>query len=198
MDAIETEEYNGYNIKIFIDEDAYSPREDDNLCQLHCWHKRMNIGDKDCNYVLDYDRDQQRYDEVMKDAKRNKDIILPLYIYQHGGVTISLTPFSCPWDSGQVGYVIIPRKKSLDEFSRKRMSKKFREKVVGIAKAEIETYDQYLRGDVYGYKIEDAEGEETDDSCWGFYGTECCMEEAKSVVDYYEKQNSQETKKVVL
>jgi hypothetical protein len=32
-------------------------------------------------------------------------VILPLYLYDHGGITISCSPFSCPWDSGQVGWI---------------------------------------------------------------------------------------------
>lgn len=51
-------------------------------------------------------------------------------------------------------------------------------------KSEVETYDQYLTGDVYGYVIEDKEGEELD-SCWGFYGEEYCLEEAKSIADWH-------------
>lgn len=57
---------------------------------------------------------------------------------------------------------------------------------------EVETYDLYLRGDVYGYTltkhvveqetcphcgqvIDEYEEEEEEDSCWGFYGD--CLEE---------------------
>ena len=32
--------------------------------------------------------------------------ILPLYAYEHGMITVSTGPFSCPWDSGQVGFVV--------------------------------------------------------------------------------------------
>ena len=32
-------------------------------------------------------------------------VILPLYLYDHSGITISTRPFSCPWDSGQVGWI---------------------------------------------------------------------------------------------
>lgn len=44
-----------------------------------------------------------------------------------------------------------------------------REKAYDIALAEVETYDQYLVGDVYSYNLEDKETEDTD-SCGGFYG----------------------------
>ena len=49
-----------------------------------------------------------------------------------------------------------------------RWSEKRREKVREWLEGEIETFDQYIRGDVYGFIVEE-DGEEID-SCWGFYG----------------------------
>ncbi len=31
-------------------------------------------------------------------------------------------------------------------------------------------WNDYLSGNVYGYTVTDADGEDTDMSCWGFYG----------------------------
>ena len=39
----------------------------------------------------------------------------------------------------------------------------------------------YLSGDVWGYVIND--GGKNEDSCWGFYGDDYCLSEAKSIVD---------------
>ena len=39
----------------------------------------------------------------------DKYVILPLYLYDHSGITISTGPFSCPWDSGQVGWIYAPK-----------------------------------------------------------------------------------------
>lgn len=39
----------------------------------------------------------------------DKYVILPLYLYDHSGITISTVPFSCPWDSGQVGWIYAPK-----------------------------------------------------------------------------------------
>jgi len=58
-----------------------------------------------------------------------------------------------------------------------------RKRVMEIAKSEIETYNMYFRGDIYGYRIEDENGDEVD-SCWSYYGTEDAITEAKSTVDY--------------
>jgi hypothetical protein len=52
-----------------------------------------------------------------------------------------------------------------------------REKIYTIVKSEIEQYDQYLRDDVYGYVVEDENGEHLD-SCWGFFGFDHAREQA--------------------
>lgn len=48
-------------------------------------------------------------------------------------------------------------------------------------------YRAYAFGDVYGYTITDAEGNETDDSCWGFYTsdheTSGLLEDARATID---------------
>ena len=47
-------------------------------------------------------------------------------------------------------------------------NKAAKEKVRKYLQAEVEGYDQYLTGDVYGFILE---GGGQDDSCWGFYGS---------------------------
>ena len=171
-EAIETINYKNHTIEIFPDETNFSPRENDNICKFHIAHKRYSFGDVNHN-------DLESILEAEQEAISNKDIILPLYMYDHSGITISLSPFSCPWDSGQVGIVIISRKKMIEEFSSKIFYKKLKQRAVEIAEAEVKEMDQYLTGEVYGYVIDDNK-----ESCWGYYGQEYCVEEAKYVVDY--------------
>lgn len=95
-------------------------------------------------------------------------VMLPVYLYDHSGITIKTAPFSCPWDSGQVGWVYVSREKILKEFSCKKLTKKIREKTEKILNQEIAIYDAYLRGEVYGWEVVDPETEETLDSCWGY------------------------------
>ena len=178
MFETKNENYKNHNISIQYDENAESPREWDNLCIFHIAHRRYAFGDKNYN-------DFESINDAEKEAKRNKDIILPLYMYDHSGITISLSPFSCPWDSGQVGFVQISREKVLKEFSTKIFYKKLKEKVIKIAKGEVETLDKYLCGKVYGYIIEDIE-----DSCWGYFSIEEAVKEAKNVIDYIENKEN--------
>jgi hypothetical protein len=106
-------------------------------------------------------------------------IALPLYLYDHSGITMNTSGFHCPWDSGQVGWIYVSREDALKEYSRKRMSGKLRDKVEQVLRGEVEVYDQYLRGDVYGYVVKMKD--KTEDSCWGFYGMDYCLEEARRI-----------------
>ena len=97
-------------------------------------------------------------------------IALPLYLYDHCGITISTAPFACPWDSGQVGWIYVTKSRIREEYGA--FSKQLLNKVEAVLRSEVETYDQYLQGFVYGYMTFSLEnGELVDgDSCWGFYG----------------------------
>jgi hypothetical protein len=116
----------------------------------------------------------------------NAAAILPLYIYDHSGITMNTTGFSCRWDSGQVGFIYATKEKIRAEYGWKRLTKKRLQQIQDILDGEVKTYDQYLTGDVYGYTIE-KNGEHID-SCWGYYGQEDCLNEAKSIIDHYEKK----------
>jgi hypothetical protein len=176
-DAVETIKYKNKTINIYIDDNPYSPRENDNLCVIHVAHRNARFGDKNYN----------NSDSILsaeKEAKDNGDIILPLYMYEHSGRTISLSPFSCPWDSGQVGFVQITKKAILENWGKKKLTKQLRERALKSAESEVSELDSYLRGEVYGYQIE-----EDGDSCWGYIGDiKYCIEDAKSVIDYEAKQ----------
>lgn len=166
MEAVKEIKMDSRLIKIFIDENAFSPRENDNLGTMICFHKRYNIGDVGHQFKSS---DYSSWEELEKDLVANGyAVILPIYMYDHGGVTISTSPFSCRWDSGQVGYIAVKKKKLYEEYGVKRLTKKIIDIAEGVLKAEIEEYDNYLQGNVYGF-ISYEEGEEVD-SCWGFIG----------------------------
>ena len=195
-------------------------------------------------------------DEFLDDAEEgelqdildslDKYIILPLYLYDHSGITMSTGPFSCPWDSGQVGWIYAPKQKFIDEtgYTEAELfsTDPHRVPVIGehvkiegrddwgqvVSKAvaaigaisrmhyevdfdygkipsahkpenlvtvpqheitevmanraeqmlvnEVKTYDLYIRGECYGYRLSElktceycgAVDEEEIDSCWGF------------------------------
>ena len=157
-----------YTLKLEHDELAESPREWDNLGKMICFHKRYTLGD-DHDYRPE---DYSGWDEMQTAIIKNEDaaIILPIYMYDHSGITISTSPFSCPWDSGRIGFICISKKKIREEYSVKRITKKLIDRVTEYLKGEVETYDQYLRGDVYCFTVTNNETGEEEDSCGGFFG----------------------------
>ena len=61
------------------------------------------------------------------------------------------------------------------------------------ARQACEAYTQWCNGDVYGYEIERVttcahcgeESAESLESCWGFYGLDCCRSEAQASLQAY-------------
>jgi hypothetical protein len=171
VEAVKTEKHNGRTIKIIQDQEPMSPREWDNLGTMVCWHRRSNLGDKQS-------RDAPTTIEDASEIEKHGGVVLPLYLYEHSGMTMDTIGFSCPWDSGQVGIIYAEKATILKEYNVTDVTPEIRERVLKVLRSEVETYDQWLQGDVYGFVIEDAEGEHLD-SCWGFFGVEDCLEAAK-------------------
>lgn len=131
---------------------------------------------------------EEHRNEIMTKIRERYPIFEPLYMYDHSGLTISLKPFSCPWDSGQIGWVYIGKEKLAEEWGS---GPDAMDKARACLKAEVETYDQYLTGDVWGVRIKNADGEEMD-SCWGFFGDHA-RTEAQQMLDAAVKNHEKET-----
>lgn len=164
----------GKILEIHVDDTPESPREWDNLGTVCCIHRRYNLCDKHAPKLNSDDFDG--WDAIKRYLIKEEGaaVILPIYMYDHGGITIATTPFGCRWDSGQIGFIYCTGSKIKAEYGVKRITKKTKERVENVLKGEIETYNQYVTGDVYGFKlmrvdIESGEREE-EDACWGFYG----------------------------
>jgi len=84
-------------------------------------------------------------------------VILPVYLYDHSGLTIRTVPFSCPWDSGQLGFIFCLKANAEQEGIND---------IEKCLRHEIEIYNQYLCGECLGY----IKNEDEKESCWGFYG----------------------------
>lgn len=172
----ETVKHRGIEIEIWSDSDSRNPRTEwDNLATMVCFHSRYSLGDENTGHDNDEDfREFLKSDEIA--------IVLPLYLYDHSGITMSTGAFSCRFDSGQVGVIYITKEKIRNEFGVKRISKKKIKEITKYLEGEVETYDNYLTGNVYGYTVE-----ETDDSCGGYFGynheESGLLEEAKNSID---------------
>ncbi|SNS23209.1 hypothetical protein SAMN05446037_1006135 [Anaerovirgula multivorans] len=177
-------------------------------------------------------------------------VILPLYLYDHSGITMSSSPFSCQWDSVQVGWIFCTKERFREEtgytedelfntdssrhpaigeriktadsewwgqvvsvykdsyavdfdwnkIPSARSSKNIKivrndeiievmsYQAAEILEEEVETYDKYLRGDIYGYELSEKIkcnccGHvvlEYVDSCHGYYSIQDIKENLSS------------------
>ena len=112
-------------------------------------------------------------------------------------------PYNDRWDSGQVGWILVSKDRIMSEVgteyvldehgdriqvmhehgdgmpatwsykTRPLTDDTWRNRAEEIMRGEVELYDNYLRGEVYGYELYERDSD-TDwseiDSCWGFYG----------------------------
>ena len=190
-DVFESVEIGKYRIDIIPDFEPQNPRVwDENFGTMVCFSRRYNLGDEHDYKSGDY----SGWEEIENAIVRNENVgaILPLYLYDHSGITINTTGFSCPWDSGQIGFIFVSKEKIREEYGVKYVTQKVRDKAEKLLLGEVETYDQFLRGDIYGYRITNTETDTEIDSCWGFYGSDYCMEEAKGILHYYLKKDEPE------
>lgn len=170
-EIIETIQYKGHKIKVFIDEDTESPD---------------NWGNDEIFLVYDHNQFYVKREgfnptdifESMQTGKKTYDgyWFFPVYAYIHSGVSLSLGrnkyPFTDRWDVSFKGFILVKCMKG---------SWWNQDKAYESAEGLIDEWNQYLGGEVYGYTSEVG-------GCCGFYGDEGMtqmIEEAKNEIDFY-------------
>ena len=128
-------------------------------------------------------------DESLCDAilRQNPDFldVQPIYLFDHSGLSVSLGSFNDPWDSGVGAIAVITRKKAEEYWpDLKGDDEKLKERAYEALEQEVEEFDKYLRGDVYGYMIHSDDGD--GDSCFGFYDVKDALEEGLACVSVKE------------
>ena len=172
MIAEKTFKHHGITIEIHHDEDARSPQEDgDNGLFLVGLHRDFFVRPPDYKAKDTWNGDALKA-EI--DARAKTHWIFPLEAYIHGGVALAFgSEGNFPdrrWDVSQLGCIFVAK-------SEWRLQKKARAAAAGL----IETWNQYLSGDVWGYVV-DPDGEH--DSCWGFYGLDYCEQQAREMAEH--------------
>jgi hypothetical protein len=162
-------------LQIFQDTWGESPREWSNLGTMAIFHRRYNFGDEVNFKSDDFDSWSNMEEYINKDL--DAAVCIPIYMYDHSGITINCDGFACPWDSGQVGYIYVSRQKLKDEYGVKRISSVMLERAEKALRREVNVMDQYITGDVYGFQVikryldnNNDVKEDIIDSCSGFYG----------------------------
>lgn len=182
-------------ITVMYDDDAESPRRAwDNVATL--WsedmHRRYNFHESEASDVLARIIASERAhigdNEVMDEWQdinwinylltvqpgRNDWVIVPLNMYDHGGLSFSTGGFSCQWDSGIIGFMIVDR----ERWDAQHGGEWSREAAIEHIEGEVADLNNYHVYGAVGYQLEKAntctccdhtEWEEIT-SCWGYYG----------------------------
>lgn len=196
-EAVTTFEVEGLTVHIVPDQDPQNPRENDNVCRMVCSHRRYDLGDdaRTLGWTFRAD-DFEGWDAVKAHIEEEfKPIAIePLSLVDHSGISISIG-VSRGWDSGQVGFIYVTREQLEWGWGKEKVAAMTDVERVALAelcmKGEVEEYDCYLRGDLYGYVIERKkmcascghdEAEEVE-SVWGFYGEDDACTEGRSAAE---------------
>ena len=185
--AIEQTLYKDYLISIDYDWDPSNPREWDNFGTMACFHNKYTLGDKHDIESPDFSSWSEVRDYI--EADLGGLVILPLFLYDHSGISMSVgAPRAqhAGWDSGQVGFIyctdgdmVANGITDLDQAE-------------ALLRGEVDAYNRYLTGDLYTYRIERQStcdschhtSADFVDSCSGWYSVDDAMKEAMQVVDY--------------
>lgn len=180
MDEIERFQHAGRTVVLSYDREPTDPREYENLSILLCWHRNWKLGDVNTGFAYSEEEIRERAGEEVL-------ALLPLYLYDHGGITMNTVGFSDRWDSGQVGWGYITKssakKMGCELWIKDQLEKTIRE--------EVEEYDKFLQGEAYGYQILGIDEAILDD-CWGFNDLEDCRNQAKYAAEHTEDPAVQE------
>ena len=167
----EQELRDGHILQIFQDTTAESPRSWTNLGTMAIFHKRYNFGDEVKFSSEDFPDWAEMEEYIKKELKAA--VVLPIYMYDHSGITIQTEAFACPWDSGQVGFIYVTRDQLREEYHKHNIKEEQLKNATYRLESEVKIMNRYLAGDVYGFHlIKRTPGKEDEilDSCSGFYG----------------------------
>lgn len=146
-----------YTLKVERDPDPQSPEEWGNTdLFLVGRHRSFTVRSIDGVAALD----ASAFDG------KGSHFAIPLYAYIHSGTHLFLRKGDADtaagshagWDTCEVGTVLVSRTEWPEA-----------EDALAAAQSLVAEWNTYLSGDVWGYAIEDEDGN-VEDSCWGYYG----------------------------
>lgn len=170
----------------------------------------MSSKDAQFAVIADYERldwliddiiESMSFEDKWKLLERNGVVALDLHCYEHGGITMSCSsgyPYNDRWDGGQAGWIYTTKEEVLkcggmiksDKGNYVKVTERnWKNAAYTWMRGEVEMYDQYLQGEVYGYIIDELdmddqaslesklnvldedelEWNEHTDSCWGYF-----------------------------
>jgi hypothetical protein len=145
--------YGNIEVDIHYDQDAENPRMNFTETKFVMFHKRYKMPNE--TGIPNYSEFFTSWEEMEADLQSKFKHVVPVYMLDHSGLSFSLTDFNDPWDSGQIGFIV--------------SNERTREEFLVNARSELSIYDIWVKGECYGFAINNLETEDTE-SVWGFYG----------------------------
>lgn len=141
-------------LHIFQDESSESPNDwGDNEIFLVYDYRQFQVDRKGFepqdifNYLYDKESNDKEFDDYF---------IFTVFAYIHSGVSLSLNHSGDRWDTSSTGFILVHKTKLDFELQKKHndilVTKTDEEIAKHFAQGLIETWNQYLSGDVYGFK----------------------------------------------
>ena len=173
------------SVKIICDDFAESPRNWCNATKFIMFHNRYLLPNEAGIRHGDY----ASWDEMKDALDKEYKWVYPVYMYDHGGVALSVNSFECPFDSGQVGFIVSDEGNAHEAY-------------INVTE-ELKVFDHYINGQVYGVRVfEDTE--EIDSSyeyyaSYGYYGYDHESSGLKDELDsYLTRVTTEEIKQQIL
>ena len=162
-----------------------------------------NTPDEDLAY--NYINDELTNGEKLMLVELSDNVVmLPISMYDHSGITLWLGStrghVDAQWDCSSVGFAYVEKDKAEEEMPQRAQlpgidNTDWKQWAYEMMEGEMHTYDQYVRGNVYGWDV--VGNDQFEDSCWGYIGDDeipRMIEEAKDAIDYHLKRKEEERK----
>lgn len=198
-------------VKVIPDDCPSNPLDNDNLGYMFCWHPRYTLGDEQFRQGdADGAQDMREVAEYLVRDRKALNLI-PLYLYDHSGITISAgaaiegvptaeqvsaqgkNPFDrAGWDTSMVGFIY-----ATDESIE--MTGAPREDIDRQLRNEVEDYAAYLEGNVWSFVAERRHCDDRDcphneelETIGGFYDSADAFAEGKAAAESFLQKVLQE------
>jgi hypothetical protein len=168
-----------YTFELNYDQHPENPISEEFDCpiKLILQHRRYNLGHKHSVKFSEFDNANELL-EYLKTEYSYK-YWFPVYMYEHSGISLSISSFSCRFDSGIIGFAATNERTTENE-------------AIELIKRELTMYNAYLNGDIWEYSIYEqticeccGNVKKTGiDSFSGFYSETEAENEAKKHIEY--------------
>jgi hypothetical protein len=173
-----------YTFELNYDQHPENPISEEFDCpiKLFLQHRRYNLGHKHNVNFRDFDNANELL-EYLKTEYSYK-YWFPVYMYEHSGISLSISPFSCRFDSGTIGFAATNERTTENE-------------AIELIKRELTMYNAYLNGEVWSYQIIEQTTcpccemtkKETIEYVGGFYDEYEAEKEAKKHIELLNTEN---------